>query len=97
MNDNRTTTKEPKQVSVEIRTATGRHITLTNDGITTTRTEDGVEPRTILQNRPAFRGFVMALTELMGWSLHRHGTAPATSTSGRPRTTPTANSSFNNQ
>lgn len=69
MNDNRTTTKEPKHVSVEICTAAGRHITLTNDGITTTRTEDGAEPRTILQNRPAFRGFVMALTELMGWSL----------------------------
>lgn len=69
MNDNRNTTKEPKQVSVEIRTAAGRRITLTNDNITTVRTEDGDEPRTILQNRSAFRGFVMALTELMGWSL----------------------------
>ena len=69
MNDNRTTTREPRQVSVEIRTAAGRRITLTNDNISTVRTEDGEEPRTILQNRPAFRGFVMALTELMGWSL----------------------------
>lgn len=70
MNDNRNTTKEPKQVSVEIRTAAGRHITLTNDGISTTRTEDGDASRTILlQSRTAFRGFVGALTELMGWSI----------------------------
>lgn len=69
MNDNRNTAKEPKQVSVEIRTAAGRRITLTNDNITTVRTEDGEEPRTILQSRSAFRGFVMALTELMGWSI----------------------------
>lgn len=67
---NRENNKEPKQVSVEIRTAADRHITLTNDGISTTRTEEGDPTQTILlQSRTAFRGFVGALTQLMGWSI----------------------------
>ena len=58
---------EPARVTVKIRTE-GRTITFSNDGITTVRAEDG-DISTILQPRAAFRGFIMALTDLMRWDI----------------------------
>ena len=64
-----TRSTEPAQVNVKIQTGKDGHIiTFTNDGITTTRAEDG-DISTILQPRAAFRGFVMALTDLMRWDI----------------------------
>lgn len=73
MNTHRKNNTEPTRVSVEIITNDpDRRIILTNDGISTSRSEKGIAESTIiLQNRAAFRGFVGALTELMDWDTAR--------------------------
>lgn len=63
-----TRSTEPERVNVKIETADGHIITLSNDGITTVRTENG-DISTILQTRASFRGFTMALTDLMRWDI----------------------------
>lgn len=64
--------QECKELYAVLRTGEGEEIQLMNDGqMTTLFAPDGCRAdKRILQTRSAFRGFVMALTELMGYELH---------------------------
>lgn len=63
-------TGEPRKIIVEVELDDGRSMMFVNDGITTSRQESGnPDITTILQNRPSFRGFIMGMTNLMGWRI----------------------------
>ncbi len=62
---------ESKELYVSLKNWEGSETQLMNDGQMTTRfvLDGGNDDKRILQTRSAFRGFVMALTELMGYEL----------------------------
>lgn len=62
---------ESKELYVSLKNWEGNETQLMNDGQMTTRfvLDGGIDDKRILQTRSAFRGFVMALTELMGYEL----------------------------
>lgn len=64
--------QESKELYVSLKNWEGNEVRLMNDGQMTTRfVLDGEgDDKKILQTRSAFRGFVMALTELMGYELY---------------------------
>lgn len=63
--------QESKELWVSLKGREGGETQLMNDGQMTTRyvLGGGNDDKKILQTRSAFRGFVMALTELMGYEL----------------------------
>ena len=63
--------QECKELYVSLKNWEGSETQLMNDGQMTTRfvLDGGNDDKRILQTRSAFRGFVMALTELMGYEL----------------------------
>lgn len=64
--------QECKELYVSLKNWEGSETQLMNDGQMTTRfvLDGGNDDKKILQTRSAFRGFVMALTELMGYELN---------------------------
>lgn len=67
---------ESKELYVSLKNWEGSETLLMNDGQMTTRfvLDGGNDDKKILQTRSAFRGFVMALTELMGYELNNSWT-----------------------
>lgn len=64
--------QECRELYVSLKNWEGSETQLMNDGQMTTRfvLDGGNDDKRILQTRSAFRGFVMALTELMGYELN---------------------------
>lgn len=64
--------QECNELYVSLKNWEGSETQLMNDGQMTTRfvLDGGNDDKKILQTRSAFRGFVMALTELMGYELN---------------------------
>ena len=64
--------QESKELYVLLKNWEGSETQLMNDGQMTTRfvLDGGDDDKRILQTRSAFRGFVMALTALMGYELY---------------------------
>lgn len=69
---NKQLNQDSKELYVSLKNREGSETQLMNDGQMTTRfvLDGGNDDKKILQTRSAFRGFVMALTELMGYDLN---------------------------
>ena len=63
--------REPEVMAVDLRSCDGEEVHLENDGMVTLRHVEVVEVVSLLQTRSAFRGFVSAMVDLMGWKLVR--------------------------
>ena len=61
--------REPEVLAVDLKSWDGVEVHLENDGIITSRRVDETGSVEMMQNRSAFRGFVMGMVTLMNYTI----------------------------
>lgn len=61
--------REPEVLAVDLESWDGVEVHLENDGIMTSRRVDETGSVEMMQNRSAFRGFVMGMVTLMNYTI----------------------------
>ena len=61
--------REPEVLAVDMKSWDGVEVHLENDGIITSRRVDETGSVEMMQNRSAFRGFVMGMVTLMNYTI----------------------------